>query len=241
MTRIVIAAAMAVCTITIAMPAYSADIPMQPRYYQSQMPSQFYNWTGLYLGGNGGYSWGSEREEYNDQFTQGYDRKIKMNGAVAGAHIGGQKQFGNFILGVEADWMKTWQKGSSTEIGSNTTIDEPELNWVGTARIRAGFLPFERVHVYATGGGAYGMLRNTHNEFTNSGAHLLKIDTKQALAGYTFGAGVEYGLGNSWVVGAEWLHLNLNAIETNISGMSNSSYRETLTDNIFRGRISFRF
>lgn len=240
MIRIVIAATMAACTIATALPAYSADIPMRP-YYQSQMPSTFYNWTGLYLGGHGGYSWGKEREQYSDQFTQGYDRSIDMNGAIFGGHIGAQKQFGRFVFGVEADWTKTLQKGSSTEISTNTTIDDPKLNWVGTARIRAGFLPFERLHVYATGGGAYGMLRNTHNEWSNSGTHLLTIDTKQALAGYALGAGVEYALGNSWVVGAEWLHLNLNAIDTTISGMSNSHYRETLTDNIFRGRISFRF
>lgn len=246
MLRITLAA-LAACMIVL--PATAADIPMRP-YFSPAMPATF-SWTGMYIGGNAGYSWGKEREEYHDDWTN-YDRSIKMNGAVAGGHIGYLHQFGRFVVGVEADWTKTWQKGSSTESEclykwwgtcqlTHTTVDEPKLEWLGTARIRAGFLPFERLLVYGTVGGAYGMMQNAHAEWYGSGSPLT-INTKQALAGYVWGFGGEYALNKNWSVGAEWLRYDLRAIETHTAGWgTNSLYRETVKDDILRGRLTYRF
>jgi outer membrane immunogenic protein len=85
------------------------------------------NWSGLYVGANGGY--GSFTDDHNN------------NGGIAGGQIGYNIQRGNIVFGLETDLED--MSGSANN------------SWFGTARGRVGYA-IDRALVYGTGGYAYG-------------------------------------------------------------------------------------
>src|ERR1700759_1311213 len=85
--------------------ASAADIPAPvPAAAPVYVPPRavVYNWTGFYVGAMGGYGWSS---------NNGNDLK----GGFAGGTIGGNAQFGNFVVGVEAEgaWADINQSASA--------------------------------------------------------------------------------------------------------------------------------
>ena len=86
-----------------------------------------------------------------------------------------------------------------------------KLDWFGTARGRVGFLPAERILLYATGGLAYG-------GFSGSSSTLpMNIGTwSETNVGWTVGAGAEAALGSNWSVKFEYLYMDLG----NVGGSS---------------------
>lgn len=253
MNRISLAA---LATLVCAHAALASDLPV-PRAAPPVPYADSINWTGIYVGVNAGYSRGSGRETYRDAYTD-YDRSIRMPGWLMGIQVGAQKQFGMFVVGLEADGQWTNQRGSSTETEclyayyghckvSQTTIDQPRLNWFSTARLRAGLLVHDRVLVYATGGGAYGSMTNTHRnwiDFFGYQTPTTTITTRQAVAGTAVGGGIEAKMTQRISVKAEYLRLDMRALNTtvHVTGAGQvSNYRETLTDNIFRIGLNYHF
>jgi outer membrane immunogenic protein len=147
-----------------------------------------YNWTGFYIGGNVGYSWGRSRSDWNffaanaitgsttctapgdsGAFCATGSDSNRLNGAIGGLQAGYNWQTGNFLAGVETDIQISGQKGTSSftttfpttiaDIRGIVAIDHSEkLQWFGTLRGRAG-VNFDRWLIYATAGLAYGGLK----------------------------------------------------------------------------------
>src|SRR6266513_2755087 len=65
-----------------------------------------YNWTGFYIGANGGGGWG--RSWWQSQSTA-----INLSGAQVGGIAGYNLQFGNTVLGLEGDLDWSNLKGTS--------------------------------------------------------------------------------------------------------------------------------
>jgi outer membrane immunogenic protein len=96
---------------------------MAPRYTKAPPAMvEVWNWTGFYIGGNAGYSWGRGNSDvtYINTATglpivppagsitnAGYD----MNGAIAGGQIGYNWQSSNWVFGLEADAQWSDEKG----------------------------------------------------------------------------------------------------------------------------------
>src|SRR5262245_24672691 len=98
--------------------------------------SPYYNWTGFYLGINGGGGWGSSTWDGVGNFG--------VSGGLIGVTGGYNYQFNQFVLGGEADIDWSGIKGS-TAVCFN--VCETKNSWLGTARIRLGyafdrFMPF---------------------------------------------------------------------------------------------------
>jgi len=110
----------------------AADLPR--KYTLPQPPAATDYWSGLYIGGHGGWHWAD---------TAG----VKADAYLVGGHIGYQRQLGsNVVVGIELD-------GGTTGMA--------EVSWLATARLRAGYLLTPQLLVYGTGGGAYGRLSDT--------------------------------------------------------------------------------
>lgn len=95
-------------------PVYKAPPPVVP----------VWSWTGFYIGGNVGYSWGrSETDVGYFSTTTGLpivppagsvtSADFDMDGWVAGVQAGYNWQTGNWVLGVEADFQWTGQDGGA--------------------------------------------------------------------------------------------------------------------------------
>jgi outer membrane immunogenic protein len=166
----------------IGTPVLAADMPLKA---PPPPPAPVFSWTGFYVGGNLGYSWGSADNNWNFFATNPgagalaatcrpagaalcavASDSARLNGALGGAQIGYNWQIGTYLAGIEADFDGSGQRGSDTfgaafpflpTLGGTITTSYSEaLDWFGTVRARAGYVLADRWLIYATGGLAYG-------------------------------------------------------------------------------------
>ena len=146
--------------------ALAADMPVKaPRY--APTPA-LYSWTGFYIGGNVGYSWGNADTDFNaapvtvattaGPFTiPGFigTEAVKPTGFIGGGQIGYNWQLvQNWVAGVEADIQGSGEKTrNSFDVASTyvnpfggplgtavaTTAYEAKISWFGTVRGRLGY------------------------------------------------------------------------------------------------------
>jgi outer membrane immunogenic protein len=96
---------------------------MAPRYTKAPPPVvEVWNWTGFYIGGNAGYSWGRSSTDvtYYNTATGAIiapppgsitNASFNMDGAIAGGQIGYNWQSSNWVFGLEADLQWSDEKG----------------------------------------------------------------------------------------------------------------------------------
>src|SRR5690348_946995 len=168
MRRLSIALVATVSAVAFTQVALAADMPVKAPVAPV---AARYNWTGFYVGGNVGYSWAtadndlSISQQANPSLfatLSGTDSN-KLKGVIGGVQAGYNWQFNpNWLLGVEADFQASGQKGTTgygatiiipSGLGNNpaTVTDSHKLDWFGTVRGRLG-VTSDRWLVYATGG-----------------------------------------------------------------------------------------
>src|SRR5712675_1571395 len=154
----------------LSMNAFAADL--SPRTYTKapMMVEPGFNWSGFYVGGNVGYSWGSSgNSEAISRLNTGLvlfnaTSRNDVNGVIGGGQIGYNWQSSNWLFGLEADIQGSGERGSSSTVcvacaddGTDITSTlKQKLDWFGTLRGRAGILVTPTVLLYGTGGLAYG-------------------------------------------------------------------------------------
>jgi len=246
--------------------ASAADLAARP--YTKAPPAlvEVYNWTGFYIGGNVGYSWGRSRDTSTLTNTAGtvlftsIDRS-DLNGVVGGGQIGYNWQVQNWVWGLEADIQGTDEHGSRA-FTCPTAICTPsaiilvapgpavpvslnqKLEWFGTVRGRAGVLVTPKVLLYATGGLAYGEVKSTETVGVLTG-----FSNSDIRVGYTVGAGVEGVIGGNWTAKLEYLYVDLGKVSSSFlttapafgGGVLTSNFSSRITDNVLRAGINYRF
>jgi outer membrane immunogenic protein len=139
-------------------PALAADMPVKAPIYKA--PPAF-NWTGCYLGIEGGSIWGRSRATNADpavNFGVPRTSDFNLSGGLAGGTVGCNYQTGSFVIGIEDDISWTNKTGTTSEIPpfAATTTDQISERWIDTLRGRAGWA-WDRFFVYGTGGAAWAM------------------------------------------------------------------------------------
>jgi outer membrane immunogenic protein len=222
--RRVLLASVGMLTLTALVgPSGAADLP---RRYNPVVPpapafAPAYNWTGFYLGINGGGGWGHSAWTT----TTGFD----VSGGMIGGTAGYNWQMGQWVLGVEGDVDWTNFKG-------NTVVGCPfgcqtSNSWLATVRGRVGYA-FDRFMPYVTGGVAFGDVRARTPGFAGLS------DTN---AGWTVGGGLEFAIYYNWTAKAEYLYVDLGnancGIACGVVAPNNVSFRS----NILRAGLNYRF
>lgn len=111
------------------------------------------------------------------------------------------------MIGIETDIQGTSMKKSSWLVDHDANL-ETKINWLGTTRLRLGYVPTERMLLSVTGGVAYGGVKASLTDYYG-----FDTSTSKTKAGYAVGAGLEYALADNWTVKAEYLYANLGKIE----------------------------
>lgn len=170
----------------------AADLPPRAPAPPVVVPAAVYNWTGFYIGANGGYGWSGASVTINGVTTSGGDLK----GPFAGGQVGFNYQTGMFVFGVEADGQ--WANIKETTTIAPFTFTDT-INYFFTVRGRLG-VAAQNVLFYGTGGYAHGGLKS---EITN-GAITASVSGDRG--GWTAGGGAEFGFGN-FSIKAEYLYI----------------------------------
>ncbi len=218
MKRLVLAGIGALAVMTMMGPANAADIARrQAMPTKAPMYEAPYNWTGFYVGINGGGGFG--QSDISAPLSSGsYD----TTGGLAGGTIGYNWQMGQTVFGFEGDIDWSGIRGSAPCAG---TICETRNDWLGTARARLGYA-FNRFLPFVTGGAAFGSIKTN---VTGVGS---ADDTR---AGWTLGGGVEAAIAGPWSAKVEYLYADLGR-GSSVLG-ADAGFKTSLV----RGGINYRF
>lgn len=200
----------ALAAFAIAAPASAADMRTRAPIYKAA-PEPLFNWTGFYIGGNGGYSWGDAAN-------------LSPSGWSGGGQVGYNWQYApNWVIGLEGDI-------SGADISDKNAAGFPlvssKINYYGSGRGRLGYT-VDRVMVYGTGGVAWA------HDRANDG---LVADDKTHV-GWTAGAGIEYAFAPNWSTKLEWLYADYG----NKTYALTTPTRVDPTDNTLKLGINYRF
>ena len=109
------------------------------------MSNPYFDWTGFYVGGNVGYSWGrsSDTSTLTNATRAGSllttSDKSDLNGIVGGGQAGYNWQMQNWVFGLEADIQGTGEKGTAIFTCSTEHLYSP---WAASSRSSFRAPPF---------------------------------------------------------------------------------------------------
>jgi outer membrane immunogenic protein len=186
--------------------ALAADLPTM-KGPPPAPPATVYNWTGFYLGANVGGAW--DHDEYHF-VPAGTFTSNAGNSVLGGGQIGYNYQISNFVAGVEGDF-------DGAQLSSSAACPNPfftcghAIDWLASARARAGFLPVERALVYVTGGAAFS---DIHHVVTPPGVAPFAFSGvfSSTQVGWALGAGVEYAFIDHWSAKVEYIHYGFGTV-----------------------------
>jgi outer membrane immunogenic protein len=221
-------------------PARAADLPTKAK---PPAPVALSDWTGFYLGVHGGYGW------QNNPFTAPVNGEITIGGinsrgGLVGGHAGHNWQYDRVVGGLEIDFSATDIEGSTSvtigDPGDSTTLTlRDRVGYLGSARARLGFLPFDSVLLYGTGGLAWERLKRTRDTRVENGGDLILVTETEPRDrfGWTAGAGVETKLFGNWLGRVEYLHYDFGTSPIVVG--DSTSGRQTI--DVLRAALSYRF
>ena len=228
-------AALTFALAAVSLSAHAADLPSRPAYAPPPpVVVAAYNWTGIYLGINGGYGWG--RQDPLSLITTQFDQvNTDVNGWTVGGTFGAQIQSGHVVLGVEGDINWANIKGTATVIPTVLGFPAPytarlatEATYVSTVRMRVGYA-VQNWLLYGTGGIAVvsGKTNASLTGATCGTVNVVACSGDSTRFGVAAGGGLEYGFTPNWSAKVEYLWLG--------AALNNAQL------NIVRGGINFRF
>lgn len=201
--------------------AQAADMPTKAPVY-TPPPPIVYNWTGFYIGINGGGGWAQSNHTDTAGITTG---NFNLSGGLIGGTIGYNWQMNNFVLGLEADW--DWANISGSTITNCAVGCDTKITSFGTLRPRLGFV-WNRFMPYVTGGLAWGTVKAGQPGF----------ESTTTRAGWTVGGGVEAFVIPKWSVKVEYLYASLQDSSYTVAIPVNVQERNI---NIVRAGVNYHF
>lgn len=261
--------------------ANAADLYTPP--LEDVTPVTSYNWTGIYAGVVGGWNssrasgdWNLLSQLQNSPFP---NFEIESRGqthfdssdtaGLIGGTVGANLQRGIFVIGVEGDFAWTDNSGRGTDNWTNvvtvTGSDSPppqpgelshrwDMDWFGTARLRAGVTPVDRLLIFGTAGLAAASV--DLKTVATVDVQSLNTSHDETYYGWTAGAGAEYAVTRNIRLKADWLYYDLGS-ETHqtkstlhvddLGGGVGADFLVTqrtkldLTGNTFRGAVIVAF
>jgi len=250
--------------------ALAADLPARTYTKAPVYVDPGYNWSGFYIGGNIGYSWGRSSDTSSLTNTAGTvlfasADKSNLNGVVGGGQIGYNWQMQSWLFGLEADIQGTGEKGSRAFTCAATVCTPPvggflalvipgpavpaaltqKIDWFGTFRGRIGVLATPKVLLYATGGLAYGEVDSSES----IGIVPSAFSSSSTNVGWTLGAGIEGVIAGNWTAKLEYLYVDLGKVSGSFlttipalgGGFVSSNYSSRVTDNVLRVGLNYKF
>jgi outer membrane immunogenic protein len=227
-----------VALVAVSGTAFAADLPSRSAPPVYLPPPPVFSWTGVYVGGQVGYQFGTMSNTLFNNPPAGVSvplATLNTNGVVGGAHLGILAQTGIFVYGIEGDVEGASTKGSGTGFGGLISVSERE-DVESSFRLRAG-LAFDRALVYATGGLAIADFHNTYSSIlgTDSDGH--------TRFGWTVGGGVAYAITNQVAVRVEYRYSDYGSTNDVLANSSGGLLQSRVheTDNAVRVGISYNF
>jgi outer membrane immunogenic protein len=163
-----------------------------------------YNWTGFYIGANGG--WAQAHNCWDFITVAGAvltDGCRDVSGGVLGGQLGYRWQTGAFVFGVEGqgDWADL--RGTRVSILAPAFAERTKVDGIGLFTGQIGYA-WNAVLLYLKGGAA---VTGTNYDILALPGNLSVARASATRWGGTVGVGFEYGFAPNWSAGLEYDHL----------------------------------
>lgn len=218
-------------------PAMAADMPSSRLLPPAPALPDLYSWTGIYLGVQGGYSWGQERTTFSDTLGRAFNGaafRQSSDSALGGAHAGFNYQTGSIVFGIEGD-VEALDAGETLVAPGMTA--RVKRDWQASVRGRLGFA-MDRFMIYATGGAA----------FTDFDYHLydsatgLSASADRSKTGWTAGAGVNFAYTDNLILGAEYRYTDFGKVNHAGGGpLFGLTVRHEPATHTLRASVAYKF
>jgi outer membrane immunogenic protein len=225
--------------------ASAADIPAKIYTKAPVLVTPVYNWTGFYIGLDGGGA--SSRECLTVYSVAGApvfpnsEGCHNATGGLFGGQIGYRWQATNWVFGVEAqgDWADL--KGSNPSLTALVPYtNQTKINALGLFTGQVGYA-WNNLLWYVKGGAA--VTDNQYNSFFTA-SNIVFNQANETRWGGTVGTGIEYGFAPNWSVGVEYDHLFMgdNSVTFPLSAIA-VTRSDNIRENVDMGtvRLNYRF
>jgi outer membrane immunogenic protein len=218
-----------------AAPAVAADLAARPYTKAPPMVQAVYDWSGFYIGLNGGG--GTSHNCWNLVGGLGEGCHDATGGTVGG-QIGYRWQTGPIVFGVEAQGNWADFSGDNVSAVFGPDRNRTKIDAFGLFTGQVGYA-WNNVLLYAKGGAA---VTDNKYDITTAGGGVL-ASTSNSRWGATIGAGLEYGFAPNWSFGVEYDHLfmdrqNVTFVSPAV-GVQTDSIKQDV--DLFTARINYRF
>ncbi|MBN9604190.1 MAG: porin family protein [Afipia felis] len=215
--------------------ASAADLAARP-YTKAPVVAPIYNWSGFYVGANGGY--GSSHSCWDYQGDPGGCHNA--TGGTVGGQLGYRWQYSNWVFGLEAQGNWANFKGSSIDLTYSDYNDKTHIDSFGLFTGQVGYA-WDNVLLYAKGGAAVVGLKYSNPQISPPRDYNGSVTRW----GGVVGVGLEYGFARNWSVGVEWNHIFLGKKNVTVVNPADATdnFVEHIGENIDMGlvRVNYRF
>ncbi|MBR1127962.1 outer membrane protein [Bradyrhizobium iriomotense] len=231
MKKNLLLAAVSLVALSAAAPALAADLAARPYTKAPAMVATIYDWSGFYIGINGG---GGSSHATWDFVGVGREGSHDATGGTVGGQIGYRWQSGQWVFGVEG--QGNWADFSGDNASALfATRNRTKIDAFGLITGQVGYA-WNNVLVYVKGGAA---VVSDKYEISGLGGGLL-ASTSDTRWGGTVGAGLEYGFAPNWSVGVEYNHIFLSDKDVTFAGFAGT---ERIKQDVDMGlvRLNYKF
>jgi outer membrane immunogenic protein len=224
-----------VVALGMAVPAAAADLPARSYSKAPVMVDPIYDWSGFYIGINGGGA--TSRFDWNaDGF--GDEGSHNATGGTVGGQIGYRWQMSSLVFGLEAQGNWADFKGSNASLQFPGQTNTSKIDSFGLFTGQIGYA-WDRALFYVKGGAAV-----TDNNYTANSMlpPLIGIDTaRETRWGASVGVGFEYAFVPNWSLGLEYDHLFMGNPDVNsATGFLIADHIKEDVD-LFTARLNYKF
>ena len=227
------------------------------------------DWTGFYVGLNGGASWGDTKLNLQvgagngplavpptdvgaiNQVGSDDDNKTSFTGGI---QAGYNYQSGSWLFGLETDFGFFDISQRRTNVYASRVLISPPIayaldqrvktDWIWTLRPRLGYASDQWMG-YITGGIATSKTKlETRFADSRSPQNVAQLDKDDTDTGWVGGLGGAYAFAPNMSVRGEWLYVDFGNIHKTVTGPNNFvtiTPEASVKGNIFRVGVDYKF
>jgi outer membrane immunogenic protein len=222
--------------------AFAADLPARTYTKAPPIAMAAYDWSGFYIGINGGGGSAHKCWDFIDPATGLATAEGCHNatGGTVGGQIGYRWQASNWVFGVEGQGNWADFSGSNTSLFFAPDFNRSRIDAFGLLTGQVGYA-WNNVLFYVKGGAAVtGDKYDAFNGITNA----VLASANETRWGGTVGAGLEFGFASNWSVGVEYDHLFMGTRTINLTAPGGLLFEsERIRQDVDMGlvRLNYRF
>jgi outer membrane immunogenic protein len=243
MKRLVILVAAAIA-VGAAAPAVAADLPARPYVKAPAMlPSPIYDWSGFYIGinGGGGFSHKCWTAIVDPTGPVGPEGCHDPSGGTIGGQIGYRWQMATWVFGLEAQGNWADFRGDNVSQLFPALRNQSRIDAFGLFTGQIGYA-WNNALLYVKGGAA--VVEDRYRIFSVPGGVLVDTANDGNRWGAALGVGFEYAFAPNWSFGLEYDHLfmgNRDVNFTTFGGVFDGTDRIRQDVDLFLVRFNYKF